>query len=72
MKQKNKNLGLVAGENLKHLIRKSAYKTQDEFAYHFGTNVRTVNRWINHGIDSLTTIQQIADFFDVDVFTILS
>lgn len=72
MEQKKKALRLVAGAKLKTLIKESAYKTQDEFAYRFGTDVRTVSRWVNHGIDSLDTIQQIADFFGVDVFTILS
>ena len=63
MEQKYQSLGLVAGANLKRLIKQSSYKTQEEFAYVFGTDVRTVGRWINHGIDRLSTIEQIADFF---------
>ena len=66
------DLGLVAGSNLKHLIKRSTYKTQEAFAAAFGTDVRTVRRWINQGIRCLDTLQQIALFFDVDVFTLLS
>lgn len=72
MERQKKYLGLVVGENLRNLIKESDLKTQEEFAFRFGTDVRTVSRWINHGIDSLETIQQIADFFDLDVLTILS
>ena len=53
MEQKYQSLGLVAGANLKRLIKQSSYKTQEEFAYEFGTDVRTVGRWINHGIDRI-------------------
>lgn len=72
MEQKYQSLGLVAGANLKRLIKQSSYKTQEEFAYVFGTDVRTVGRWINHGIDRLSTIEQIADFFGIAVSDILS
>lgn len=65
------NLGLVVGENLKRLIKEN-FGTQEKFAFEFGADVRTVGRWINHGIDKLSTIIQIANFFDVDVFAILS
>lgn len=72
MEQKFTDLSLVAGVNLKRLIKDSKYKTQEEFAFEFGTDVRTVGRWVNHGIKNLDTIQQIAEFFEVDVYTILS
>ncbi len=72
MEQKRNPLGLVAGENLKRLIKESKYHTQEEFAFEFGTDVRTVGRWINKGIKNLDTIQQIADFFGVDALSILS
>ena len=72
MEQKNKALGLVVGANLKRLIKESKYGTQEEFAFEFGADVRTVGRWINCGIDKLSTIIQIADFFEIDVFAILS
>lgn len=72
MEQKNKDLGLVAGANLKRLIKESGLGTQQKFALTFHTDVRTVGRWVNHGIDKLSIIKQIADFFKVDVFAILS
>ena len=72
MEQKYQDLGLVAGAKLKRLIKESKYGTQEEFASEFGADVRTVGRWINHGIDKLSTITQIAEFFGIDVFAILS
>ena len=49
MEQNIKDLGFVAGANLKRLIKNSEYKTQEEFAFEFGTDVRTVGRWVNKG-----------------------
>ncbi len=72
MEQNIKDLGLVAGANLKRLIKNSKYKTQEEFAFEFGTDVRTVGRWIRGGINSLATIQQIAAFFGVDTLAFFS
>ncbi len=72
MEQKYQDLGLVAGAKLKQLIKQSKYKTQEEFAFEFGADVRTIGRWINNGIDSLSTIQKIADFFGIAVSDILS
>ena len=57
---------LLAGANLKRLIKNSKWKTQEEFAFEFGTDVRTVGRWIRGGINSLATIQQLAMFFAID------
>lgn len=72
MEQNIKDLGLVAGANLKRLIKNSKYKTQEEFAFEFGTDVRTVGRWVNKGIKNLDTIQQIADFFGIDALAFFS
>lgn len=72
MEQNIKDLGLVAGANLKRLIKNSKYKTQEEFAFEFCTDVRTVGRWVNKGIKNLDTIQQIAAFFGVDTLTLFS
>mgnify|MGYP002523948170 CR=1 FL=1 len=72
MEQKRKDLGLVAGANLKRLIKESEYRTQESFAFEYGTEVRTVGRWVNKGIKNLDTIQQIADFFGIDALSILS
>ena len=72
MEQNIKDLGLVAGANLKRLIKNSKYKTQEEFAFEFCTDVRTVGRWVNKGIKNLDTIQQIADFFGIDALAFFS
>ena len=72
MEQNIKDLGLFAVANLKRLIKNSKYKTQEEFAFEFGTDVRTVGRWIRGGINSLATIQQIAAFFGVDALAFFS
>ena len=72
MEQNIKDLGLVAGANLKRLIKNSKYKTQEEFAFEFCTDVRTIGRWVNKGIKNLDTIQQIATFFGVDALTLFS
>ena len=72
MEQNIKDLGLVAGANLKRLIKNSEYKTQEEFAFEFCTDVRTVGRWVNKGIKNLDTIQQIADFFGIDALAFFS
>ncbi len=72
MEQNIKDLGLIAGANLKRLIKNSKYKTQEEFAFEFCTDVRTVGRWVNKGIKNLDTIQQIAAFFGVDALAFFS
>lgn len=70
MEQKT-DLGLVAGANLRRLIKQSQFATQEQFAYDFGTDVRTVSRWINRGVKNLDTLQQLADFFGVDALSLL-
>lgn len=72
MEQTKKDLGLVVGENLKRLIKESAFRTQEEFACQFGTDVRTVCRWVNQGVYSLATVEQLAAFFKVDPLSLLS
>ena len=71
MERNLKDLGLVAGANLKRLIKESGM-TQDCFAFDFGTDERNVRRWIAKGINSLRTLQEIADYFGIDVLDILS
>ncbi len=65
------SLSLIAAKNLKHLIRSSKYRTQDNFAYEFGAEIRTVSRWLNKGIKNIDTLEEIAKFLDVDVFELL-
>ena len=72
MEHTYQDLSALAGANLKRLIKNSKYRTQEEFAFEFGTDVRTVGRWVNKGIKNLGTIQQIADFFGIDALAFFS
>ena len=54
----------TAGLYLKKLIQEN-YDSQEDFAYDFGTDIRTVSRYVNKGINKLSTIQELADFFGV-------
>lgn len=68
---KPKKLSIAVGRNLKNIIKKSKYKTQEVFAAEYGTDVRTVSRWVNEGLRDLDAIQDIALFLNVDVFELL-
>ena len=59
------NLALLAGEKLRNLIYEN-YDTQEDFAYDYGLDLRSVNRYINVGITKVTTIQELSEFFNVD------
>ena len=54
------------GENLKRLIKESEYRTQERFAEEAFVDVRTVRRWVQNGIDSISTVAMVADILDVD------
>ena len=47
------------GQNLKHLIGMSRYKTQDEFSCAVEVDVRTVRRWVSEEFDSNYTAQTV-------------
>lgn len=66
----NVNYAIVAGLALKHLIKKN-YASQQEFAEDFGVELRTVNRYVTSGIGKLVTIEEIADFFGMDLLEYL-
>lgn len=51
---------------LRRLIKEN-YKSQQEFADDFGLEIRTVSRYVNKGIDQVYRIQELADFFHVEV-----
>lgn len=53
-----------AGLFLKNLIQEN-YGSQEDFADDFGTDIRTVSRYVNNGINKISTIQELADFFGV-------
>ncbi len=60
----NLNLHLYAGETLRGLIKEN-YATQEDFAFEYGLELRTVSRYINQGIKRTDIIEDLADFFDV-------
>ena len=59
------------GANIKHLIKESKYPSQEKFAKACGKDLRTVSRWIEHGVDSIVVINKIARVLEVDVQAIL-
>lgn len=61
----------IAGENVKRLIKQSHYRTQENFAYEFGADIRQVSRWLNIGITKIDTLQEIAEFFGVEITILL-
>ena len=59
-----------AGEVLRQLIQKR-YSSQEAFADDFGTDVRTVNRYVNNGINKISVLQELAIFFGVSIVEFL-
>lgn len=69
---KNDERLLKVGQNLKKFISESKYKTQVSFAMDgMGKDPSVIRRWIKHGINSLTTIMQIADVLEIDFLELL-
>ena len=64
------SLSARAGKNLKRIIKEQGY-TQEAFADEFGTDRANLRKWLSHGINKLSTIEQIAEFFDISVWDIL-
>lgn len=58
----------IAGNTLRNLIKEN-YVSQEEFAYDFGVDIRTLSRYINNGINRIDTIQELASFLGVDFMT---
>ena len=58
------DFALCAGKRLRQLIKEN-YSSQEEFAYDFGLEIRTVSRYINNGINKINVVQELADFFSV-------
>lgn len=71
MKNEYKPLNKIAGENLKCLIKETKYRTQEEFAYAFGVETRTLSRWLNQGVKDIDTLEQLASFLSVDITDLL-
>lgn len=58
------DFALCAGNHLRQLIKEN-YSSQEEFAYDFGLEIRTVSRYINNGINKVSVVQELAEFFCV-------
>ncbi len=62
----NVDVAKYAGDILRRLIREN-YPSQEEFAFDYGAELRTVNRYVNSGITKIQTLQELALFFDVSI-----
>ena len=71
MENEYKPLSKIAGENLKRLIKETKSRTQEEFAYAFGAETRTLSRWLNQGVKDIDTLEQLANFLSVDITDLL-
>lgn len=56
---------MKAGNTLRRLIQEN-YPSQEEFAFEYGADIRTISRYINNGISKVSTIQELADHFEVE------
>ena len=56
-----------AGQVLKTLIKEN-YNSQEEFAYDYGIDLRTLSRYVNEGIGKLWKVQELAEFFGVQMY----
>ena len=54
-----------AGLGLKRLIQER-YSSQEEFALDYGMELRTVSRYVNQGINKISVVQELADFFALE------
>ncbi len=61
----------IAGKTLRRLIREN-YTSQQEFADEYGMEIRSVNRYINNGINKLDIIQELAQYFNLTVIEFLT
>ena len=56
----------MAGNMLRRLISEN-YNSQMDFAYDYGAEIRTVNRWINEGINKIDVVESLARFFGKNI-----
>ena len=55
---------MKAGHKLRALIEEN-FSSQEEFAYEYGADLRTISRYINSGINKIDIIQGLADWFGI-------
>ncbi len=61
VKLRNSCRRITVGINLRKLIKQnSEFGTIAAFAKAHGSDIRTVKRWLKDGVDSLSTIEEIA------------
>lgn len=65
-----KSLNKSVGENLKRAIALSGLKTQEEFAAEYGTDIRSVSRWGNLGLNKIDETEEIADFLGFETLNL--
>lgn len=56
----------AAGEKLRMLIKEN-YGTQEEFAFQYGIDVRTVRRYLSQGIRNLELLHELAIHFNIQL-----
>lgn len=56
---------LKAGRKLRELIARD-FDSQEDFAFEYGCDVRTISRYVNQGIEKVGVIQELAMYFNVD------
>ena len=66
----DESLAVKAGKNLKRIIKENGL-TQEKFAEQMYVDPTTVRRWLANGIDKVSILEQIANFFDISVMDIL-
>ena len=65
------SLSVRAGKNLKRIIKEQGL-TQEQFAELIHVDPTTLRRWLAHGIDKMSTIEEILKIFDnIGVWDIL-
>lgn len=70
MKKSHPPMDVVAGLALKHYLT-ATQQTQEEFAEEFGFDPKTINRYVNKGIQNIGTIEVLAVDLGQDVMSFL-
>ncbi len=69
---KNPERKKIVGRNLKMLVKgRKDLRTQERFAEFVDKDVKTVRRWFNQGVDSLSLITTLADALGVSDLDLL-
>ncbi len=55
---------MKAGQKLRALIEEN-FSSQEDFAFEYGADIRTISRYINNGINKIDVIQSLADWFGI-------